>query len=268
MVREIDWGVMATFDDLAEVRSLDVDFIEILVREGDDLGRLDTVLETADRPFIVHAPERMILDGRSRLIDLADQDHGRRSAFVERIDQVARTAFRHGAATVVHPGGVRGRPVPDRSVLARNLAESLGSIGGRIWMENMPRRYHAGDDLLWCNLLLHPEEFEAILPSVDGVALDVSHAYLSVDRGGNGAIASFFESLKDQIRHVHLSDASYPHNEGLPLGAGHIDMSMLPRMSGLPVLLEVRGGHLDGLAGYREALAAVRGGSWFRGCVP
>jgi sugar phosphate isomerase/epimerase len=259
---------MATIDDIGLVRSLDVDFIEVLAREGDDPERLERLLETEDRALIVHAPERMQLDGTSWLIDLADEDPGRREAFVDRIDQIARLAHDHGAATVVHPGGVRKHLIADRALLARNLAESLGSIEGKLWIENMPRRYHCGDQLLWCNLLLHPEEFDDLLPCVDGVTLDVCHAYLSVEKCGNAAIASFFEHLKGRIKHVHLSDASYPHDEGLQLGQGDIDMGMLPRMRGLPVLLEVWGGHLNGLAGYREALAKVRTERWFRGCIP
>jgi sugar phosphate isomerase/epimerase len=259
---------MATIDDIGDVRSLDVDFIEILVRQGDDLGRLERLLETEDRDLIVHAPERMLLDGRSWIIDLADEDPGRREAFVDRIDQVVRLAHRYGAATVVHPGGVRKHLVADPGLLARNLAESLGSIEGKVWIENMPRRYHCGEELLWSNLLRHPEEFDDVLPFVDGVTLDVCHAYLSVDKGGNAAIASFFERLKGRIKHVHLSDASYPNNEGLQLGRGDIDLGMLPRMRGLPVLLEIWGGHLNGLAGYREALAKVRSEPWFRGCIP
>jgi sugar phosphate isomerase/epimerase len=259
---------MATLDDIHVVRSLNVEFIEVLMREGDRLERLEHLLETEDRDLIVHAPERMRLNGHSWIIDLADEDPGRREAFVDRIDEIARLAHRYRVGTVVHPGGVRKHLVADRALLARNLGESLGAIEGQLWIENMPRRYHCGNDLLWCNLLLHPEEFDDILPYVDGVTLDVCHAYLSVERGGNLAIASFFERLKGRIRHVHLSDASYPNNEGLQLGKGDIDLAALPRLKGLPVLLEVWGGHHNDLAGYREALAKVKEERWFRGCVP
>lgn len=268
MVPGMRWGVMATLDDTHVVRSLEVEFIEVLMREGDPLERLKRLLETEDRDLIVHAPERMLLDGRSWIIDLADEDPGRREAFVDRIDEIARLTHQYKVATVVHPGGVRKHLVADRALLARNLGESLGAIEGQLWIENMPRRYHCGNDLLWCNLLLHPEEFDDILPYVDGVTLDVCHAYLSVEKGGNAAIASFFERLKGRIRHVHLSDASYPNNEGLQLGRGNIDMAALPRLRRLPVLLEVWGGHHNDLAGYREALAKVREERWFRGCVP
>ncbi len=268
MVPETRWGVMATLDDVHIVRSLDVEFIEVLMREGDSLQRLEILLETEDRDLIVHAPERMRLDGHSWIIDLADEDPGRREAFVDRIDGIARLAHCYNVPTVVHPGGVRKHLVADRELLARNLGSSLGSIEGRLWLENMPRRYHCGNDLLWSNLLLHPEEFDDLLPYVDGITLDVCHAYLSVEKGGNSAIASFFEHLKGRIRHVHLSDASYPNNEGLPLGTGDIDLAMLPRMRGLPALLEIWGGHLNDLAGYREALARVKEERWFRGCVP
>jgi sugar phosphate isomerase/epimerase len=262
-------GVMAVIDDYKATSALDVDFIEVLVREGDDLSRLELLLEKEERELIVHAPERMRVDGRSWIIDLADEDPSRREAFAQRIGEVTALAGRYGIPTVVHPGGVRPHLVPDRECLLRNLAVSLSTLEGKVWIENMPRRYHSGDDLLWCNLLTRPEEFEPLLPYVDGVTLDVCHAYLSVDAGGNSAIASFFHRLKGKVRHVHLSDASYPHNEGLQLGAGDIDFASLPRMKGLPVLLEVWGGHREGMAGYKKALSAIREHEeWFHGCIP
>ncbi len=260
-------GVMATLDDYPSIHRLDLDFVEILLRDGDPLPVLDALLEREETDLIVHAPERMTVDGRSELIDLADDDPDRREAFADHIGEVVSVATRHGAATVIHPGGVRRAPV-DRKRLKRNLTDSLSTIEGIIWMENMPRRYHCGQELLCCNLLTSPEEFDDILPYVDGVTLDISHAYLSVDKGGNAAIASFFSHLRGHLRHVHLSDASYPHNEGLQLGTGDVDLTSLPRMDRLPVLLEVWGGHLDGCAGYKEALRRVRSEErWFRGCI-
>ncbi len=133
----------------------------------------------------------------------------------------------------------------------------------------MPRRYHVDGERRYCTLCTSPDEFDDLLPHIDGVTLDISHAYLSVERGGNAAIASFFEKLRPCIRHVHLSDAAHPDGEGLQLGDGGVDLAALPRMHSIPVLLEIWGGHLDDGAGFAEAVRRVRGaGSWFKGCVP
>jgi sugar phosphate isomerase/epimerase len=259
---------MATVADIEEIRQLDVDFIELLIRMDDEAEQIGKVLEARDREMIVHAPERMRLENEPKLIDLADTSSVRRNAYVKRIAEVVGVAESYGIPTVVHPGGVLDERASDATALKDNLIESLNAINGRMWIENMPRGYHSGEILLHPHLLLHPEDFDDVLDLVDGVTLDVCHAYLSVDRGGNGAIAAFFDHLKNHIRHVHLSDASYPHHEGLPLGEGDIDMAMLPRMRGLPVLLEVWGGHLNGMAGYKRAIGTVKGADWFKGCVP
>ena len=55
---------------------------------------------------------------------------------------------------------------------------------------------------------------------------------------GNQRISSYFKELFGKIKHVHLSDASYPYNEGLQLGAGSINFKELPSMDDLPVFLK------------------------------
>lgn len=260
-------GVMVTVDDHNTLSHLDVNFFEVLVMEGDSPRRLEEFLAKEEMATIVHSPERMKVDGKLELIDLADPDPKRRDLFAARIGEVAEAAAKHGAATVVHPGGVHEHP-GHREDLHHNLIESLDQIDGKLWIENMPRRYHAGKDLLYCNLLVHPEEFRNILHAVDGVTLDICHAYLSADSGGNSAIASFFEQLKDRIRHIHMSDAMHPHNEGMQLGEGHIDLAALPRPGSVPILLEVWGGHLNGGEGYKLALERVRQGGIFKGGIP
>lgn len=267
MHRPMRLGVMVTLDDHRDLSDLDVDFFELLVRERDTASEVERFLDRTDREMLLHAPERMRVEGELRLIDLAEENPYLREAFIDRIQEVASIASRYDTAVVVHPGGVHQHPA-DPEHLLRNLASSLGSIEGPMWMENMPRRYHLGEELWWCSLLKRPEEFDDLLPYLDGVTLDISHAYLSVERGGNTAIASFFEHLRGHIRHVHLSDAAQPHREGMQLGTGDVDLSLLPRMKGLPVLLEVWGGHLDQGRGFREALRLARTAEgWFKGCI-
>jgi sugar phosphate isomerase/epimerase len=261
-------GVMATLDDFQVMSRLDVDFVEVLVRSRDSIQAIEDFLNKEERDLIIHAPECMEIGGKQSLIDLAADDPDLREAFTARVNEVAYTASKFGVPTVIHPGGVRERPSYS-GLMSRNLANSLGSLDGVLWLENMPRHYHYGDQLWHCNLLKHPGEFEDLLPYVDGVALDIAHAYLSVDEGGNRAIASFFKELNGHIRHIHLSDASYPDNEGLQLGKGDVDLVHLPRLKGLPVLVEIWGGHENNGARFKEALEMVRSQEvWFRGRMP
>ncbi len=257
-----------TLGDRSALRHLDVDFFELLVRAEDRVEAVEAFLREEERCTIVHAPERMPLDGELRLIDLADEVEERRKAYVARVGEIAAAAERCGRPTVIHPGGVRPRPA-DAERLRPLLADSLRSLDGTLWLENMPRRYHIDGERWWCSLCTRPEEFADLLPHLDGITLDISHAYLSVEKGGNQAIASFFAALRRSIRHVHLSDAAQPDGEGLQLGEGDVDLTALPRMHGLPVLLEVWGGHLNGGAGFAEAARRVRAADgWFRGCIP
>jgi len=261
-------GAMTTLGDYQALSHLDVDFFELLVREQDSVEDIEGFLGRAERIAIVHAPERMRIDGESMLIDLADEDDRRREAFARRVGEVAAAAERRGLPTVVHPGGVRPHPV-DGDALRQNLAASLRTMDGTLWLENMPRRYHTRGEKWFCSLCIRPEEFTDLLPHLDGITLDISHAYLSVEKGGNEAIADFFATLRRHIRHVHLSDARHPDGEGLQLGDGDVDLGSLPRMRNLPVLLEVWNGHLDGGAGFAEALRRVRSSDrWFRDCIP
>ena len=261
-------GVMMTLDDHHQLHQLDVDFFELLIREQDDVEKVEEFLHREERCAIVHAPEKMRINGRSMLIDLADENLARRDAFVRRINDISAMAGRYDVATVIHPGGVRPHSVGPEQ-LHGNLAASLASLDGKIWLENMPRRYHIEGEKWWCNIGKHPHEFVELLPHVDGITLDISHAYLSVENSGNDAISSFFQTLDGHIKHIHLSDAAQPDGEGLQLGDGDVDLPGLPHMHGLPVLLEIWEGHRNGGAGYIEALRRIRSSDhWFRGCAP
>lgn len=261
-------GAMTTLRDHDRLSHLDVEFFEVLVLEGDDVRDIEALLSKDERCRIVHAPEKMRVNGRPELIDLAAEDRDLRGMFVDRVNEVSTTAARLGVPTVIHPGGVRREP-SDGTSLGENLRESLSALDGKLWLENMPRRYHVDGEKRYCNICTSPDDLASMLPHLDGVTLDISHAYLSVERGGNAAIASFFERLRGSVRHVHLSDAAQPDREGLQLGDGDVDLAVLPRMRSIPVLLEVWNGHLDDGAGFAEALRRVRSSeSWFMGCIP
>lgn len=242
-------------DDARYMERLDVGFLELLLRADDSTSMLRSFIGGCGRELIVHAPERIEWMGETLMLDLASPEPEFREFCVGRIRQIAEVAQEGGIPVVIHPGGVHPTRRSGHRLLSL-LTESLSRIPGRIWIENMPLRYHYGEELLHCNLLVDPDDFTDVLPLVDGVTLDTSHAYLS--GGGNRAIGRFIDELGPAIRHLHLSDARHPHDEGMQLGEGDIDFSFIDLLSHLPILLEIRGGHENGGEGFREAIRRVR----------
>lgn len=264
MVAPLDLGAMTTLRDHDCISYLDVDFFELLVLEDDDVQDLESLLSRDDRCQIVHVPEKMIINGRPELIDLAEEDHVRRDIFIHRVNEISTMAASLSIPTVIHPGGVHA-DVVNRNALHSILKSSLAELDGILWLENMPLHYHIDGEMQYCNLCTSPDEFIDLLPYLDGITLDVSHAYLSVRNNGNITIASFFEELYSSIKHIHLSDAKYPDGEGLQLGDGDVDFSAIPHIESVPVLLEIWNGHLNNGAGFAEALRRVRSAnSWFK----
>jgi sugar phosphate isomerase/epimerase len=249
------FGVMATLDDINIMARLPVDFLELLVRSGDNAGAVGKLVSAFDGEIILHAPEFIEWKGGSVLLDLAGEEE-LRVASVKRLQALADAVRDKAVPMVVHPGGVRPTAVAAEPLL-RQLERSLCELDGFFWLENMPRGYHLGEELWTSNLMVHAEQMLPAQSKVDGFVLDTSHAYLSKDSGGNEALREMVETLGDSIRHIHLSDAAYPHREGLQLGTGEVDLTLVPRGRGLPVLLEIQGGHEREGAGFREALRFI-----------
>ena len=248
------FGAMVTVDDHLEMAEGGFDFLELLIRSADGIGAIEEALDVIGGG-IVHAPERLTVGEWDILLDLASKDEGIRRASVNRLNEIGRMLSIHDIPLVVHPGGVGPRREKGRVDL---LSDSLGKLEGRIWLENMPSRYHFDTRLLHSNLMTSPQEFDAVIDVIDGIVLDISHAYLSVPVDGNLRIRSFMDHLGGAIRHVHLSDARHPDGEGLQILDGDVDFSFLPGLKGLPILLEVWGGHMDRGRGFRKALGTVR----------
>jgi N-acetylneuraminate synthase len=251
-------GVTATIDDADEMSKLELDFLELLVREGDRIVDIERFLSSFWGELILHAPERIIFEGRERLLDLASIESGFREICRKRMTEISELTEELGIPLVVHPGGVLPKRIKRTHPLVDNLIQSLEALEGIIWVENMPRRYHSDDQLLWCNILLEPKEIKTVTKVVDGVVLDVSHAYLSVTHGGNALIARLLEELGGRVSHLHLSDARYPDIEGLQLGDGDIDFSFLRHLGDVPILLEVWHGHENGGEGFGKARRKVK----------
>lgn len=249
-------GVMTTLSDHAVISSLPVDFLELLVRREDDMQQVADFCDDFDGELIIHAPEELP-DGR--LLDLSSSDRSWREESVRRIREVARAGRDTARPVVVHPGGISEAPVADTSALVADLRISLDLLPDYLWLENMPLHYHHRGRKLVPNLMRTPAEMKQVEDLVAGFTVDVSHAFLGVEKDGDVNVINMFRELGEAVRHVHLSDAKRPDVEGVMIGDGEMDMGFAPYLRGLPVLLEVWDGHLNGGAGFREALRRMRG---------
>lgn len=248
-------GAMATLRDHRVISALKVDFLELLVLPQDDFSQVVSFCDGFDGELILHAPEDLP-DGR--FLDLSSTDPKTREDSVRRIREVTKAGQDTARPVVVHPGGV-SEAAMDASTLLPLLRSSLELLPDYIWLENMPLHYHYRGRKLRSSLMRTPAEMKEVEDLVAGFTVDVSHAYLGVERDGNANVLAMFKELGEAVRHVHLSDARRPDVEGVMIGEGEVDMAFLPYLHGLPVLLEIWDGHLDGGAGFREALRRVRG---------
>ncbi len=249
-------GAMATLRDHQAISALKVDFLELLVLPGDDMSRIRSFCDGFDGELILHAPEELP-DGR--LLDLSSPDPSWREASVRRVREITKAGEGTARPVVIHPGGITERPTEDTSAMMAGLRASLDALPDYTWLENMPLHYHHRGRTFCSNLMRTPAEMRKMDDLVAGFTVDVSHAYLGVRENGNANVMAMFRELGEAVRHVHLSDARRPDVEGVMIGEGEIEMNFLPYLRGLPVLLEIWDGHLNGGAGFREALRRMRG---------
>ncbi|MHC1680353.1 MAG: sugar phosphate isomerase/epimerase family protein [Methanomassiliicoccales archaeon] len=249
-------GAMATLRDHETITALKVDFLELLILPTDDLSQIRGFCETFDGELILHAPEELP-DGR--MLDLSSTDPSWREASVRRIREITKAGENTARPVVIHPGGITENEKIDTSEMIVSLRASLDALPDYTWLENMPLHYHHRGRTLRSNLMRTPQEMKLVDDLVAGFTVDVSHAYLGVKENGNANVMAMFQELGEAVRHVHLSDARYPDMEGVMIGDGDVDMSFFPYLGGLPVLLEVWDGHVNGGAGFREALKRMRG---------
>lgn len=281
-------GVKAALNDAEQMATLDVELLEVHLGRDDLPRRAEALVSTfsgirRDRGFdlVVHAPEFMGPPSAAQLVDLASLDERTRSLSVDLLSRTIDLAGDIGAGLVVaHPGGISPPElaVQVRSVGGVRLGVSLAplmdrahDIGVRLVLENMPWFYNVkpqgppgdGDALRsWeSTLLVEPDQSRELVDRVDGMALDVSHAFLHTPKGGMEAIEGFIGIFGERVLHLHLSDALPPDLEGLQIGEGSVDFpSVLGPFASRDVsaVPEIIGGHRMGGLGFQRALGELR----------
>lgn len=257
-------GFMVTLSDHALLEVQGTQFRELLLFDG-DLDKLtpeviDDLKADAWVPIeYVHAQEFVTFGGVQRLVDLSSDDASFRRACVELIERTRDAAELLGRRSVViHPGGISTR-IEDSARLLSNLRRSLTELGSdRLLLENMPWYYwHRPHGRMVSNICVSLEDLAALRDLVDGFTLDTSHGYLSKEAGDPRYLTRFVETFRDELKHVHASDARAPDKEGLQIGDGDIDFSFLKGLD-VPTVVEIWRGHENGGIGFVTAVDRFR----------
>jgi N-acetylneuraminate synthase len=209
--------------------------------------------------MLVHNQAYFIHSGKYLLVDLASQDDEVRRKSISIVNKTLKFADKIKASyVIVHPGGIHPNQV-ESEILIRNLTESLKELRDeRILVENMPWFYIMRNGKIWrSNICKKAEDFFEFSDIVGGVTLDICHAFLTSEEGGNHFINKMKNDLKDQIKHVHVSDAKPPHEEGLQVGEGLVDFTLISDIK-VGIVPEIIGGHKNNGEGFLEALKRLQ----------
>ncbi len=269
--------------DATVMAGLDVDLLEVHIGPEDLPRRRRALLDTFSRlrhdmghDLVVHAPEFMMTGAGPSLVDLASPDQALRSLSMTTLEATIELAREMEALLLVtHPGGITPDAGADNAGIGPDLLiESLDHLHDqasdamvKLTVENMPWFYHhrpleGGESQRWeSTLLVEPSDMDVLAPHVDGMTLDISHAYLHHPAGGMEAIEGFVSQHLERILHLHISDALPPDHEGLQVGEGSVDMDFVIRTfrgRDVTAIPEIMGGHRGGGLSFRRALRELR----------
>lgn len=266
------WGVPVRYHDLNRIaKSCPMNLLEIHLSYKDlDVDLEQFFSEPLNHDLVIHSPE---LFSGDHILDLCASDEKYRRRSIEELQRVIKvtldlkqyfpTAFR--PLIVVNVGGFSADHFIGRAAKEEKYAilkQSLGEInqdGVELIPQTMPpfpwhfggQRYH--------NLFVDQEEILDFCQN-NGyrVCLDVSHSKLA-SNFRNSSLIRFVEQVAPVTAHLHIADASGVDGEGLQIGEGEIDFTVLmgrlrqlvPRVSFIP---EIWQGHKNQGQGFWVAL--------------
>jgi N-acetylneuraminate synthase len=257
-------GYMVSLRDIKSLSIDGADFTELLLFGRDsELVNSDVLIDSLHHAIprieFVHAPEFIPHRGGGSLLDLSSEDKSLRNASLHAV-RFARdiAAAIGGARVVVHPGGIRSS-VGDHEKLLSSLEMSLSELGpSKLLLENMPWYYwHKRFGRMVANICVTVEDMERLRPLVEGFALDLCHGYLSRPEGNFRYGEEFLSAFGNEVRHIHASDARAPDQEGLQIGDGEIDFSILRKID-VPILVEIWKGHEHNGKEFRLGIERLR----------
>lgn len=274
------FGIPVRYHDLrAMVEATNLDLVEFHLSYKDmEVVVADALKgERYDIDLVVHSPELFAGD---HVMDLCSADPEYRSRSMrelQRVIDITRALTPHFTraqrpAIIINAGGFSADgPIPaaQRPAMYAQIAEALAALDTdevEIIPQTMPPfPWHFGGQRFH-NLFMSADDIATFCRTYDyRVCLDISHSALAATHSGR-SFAEFLEIVGPLTRHLHIVDAEGVDGEGLQIGEGTIDFSMVaqvldrtaPEASFIP---EIWQGHKDRGAGFWTALEKLE--RWF-----
>ena len=273
------WGLPARYHDFNLLRKkTNINFLEFHLSYKDLEQDVDSFFgEPLDLGLVVHCPELFTGD---HLLDLAAENATYRKRSIEELQKVIgvtqtlKPYFKQSdpVLIVVNVGGFTKDNAlhPDkRAQLYERVAESLSKLetnGIEIIPQTMPPFPWLFGGQFFHNLFVNPKEIVSFCQSHGyQVCLDTSHSQLAVNHE-KSSLEEFVDLVGPYVGHLHLVDAEGLDDEGVRIGDGEINFSMLsgklanlaPKAGFIP---EIWQGHTNEGEGFWLALERLE--QWF-----
>jgi N-acetylneuraminate synthase len=273
------WGLPVRYHDFSRlIKKTNLDFLEFHLSYKDleqDVSRF--FKERLDLGLVVHCPELFQGD---HLLNLAADDLSYRDRSIEELQRVIDATKilasyfnqKDPVLLIVNVGGFTKDSAlhPGKRIqLYDRVANSLSVLdtdGIEIIPQTMPPFPWLFGGQFFHNLFLNPREIVAFCQNYHyRICLDVSHSKLAMNYE-KSTLDEFVELVGPYVSHLHLVDAGGLDDEGVQIGEGEIDFSMLsrkleklaPRASFIP---EIWQGHTNEGEGFWLALERLE--QWF-----
>lgn len=271
------WGLPVRYHDFEHItNNIQMDLVEFHFSYKDlRIDVKDFIKSRYDLDFIVHCPE---LFENDHLLDLCSEDKEYRKKSVSELSKVIKVTtelrkyFKKSSANktliVTNVGGFSlNHPldISSRKKMYEFLIDSLSQLDlseVEILPQTMPpfpwlfggQRYH--------NLFLSADEISQFCRSENmRICLDISHSKLACNHF-HWSFSEFIETVAPFVAHMHIVDAKGVDGEGLQIGEGEIDFSILSRIlkersPSASFIPEVWQGHKNNAEGFLIALTRL-----------
>ncbi len=266
------WGLPVRFHDYVELmEQSNPDFLEFHLSYKDmDMDPSTIFDEPLDIGYTVHSPD---LFANDHIIDLAsfDTEYRKRSiAELQRVVDLTRELQRwfpneQEPFVVLNIGGFTRTgfvSVDERRAMYELVHESFDQVdteGVELLPQTLPPYPWLMGGQLYSNLLLSgPDSLWFVETFGHRLCLDTSHSRLAATHLGESFV-ELVEALAPHSAHLHLVDATGVDGEGVQIGQGDIDWTVLAKQldtlaPGVRFIPEIWQGHVDNGAGFWGAL--------------
>jgi len=266
------WGLAVRYHDYRVLSELsNPDFIEFHMSYRDlEVDVEAMVPESMEMGLVVHSPDLFRGDHILNLASEDDETWRRSIAELQRVVETARqlsSKFRNDAPTriVASLGGfTRNAPVAPNEIprMYDRVASGLSKLdteGVEILPQTLPPfPWYLGGQL-YCNLFVGPEDTAAFAQEQEmRICLDIAHTKLACNHR-EVSFVDATEILAPLAGHLHIVDAAGLDSEGLQIGEGEVDFSVLGRQltelaPGVSFIPEIWQGHGNTGEGFWLAL--------------